>query len=300
MHRGVAVMAASAAFLAAHAFGAETGKSRHLMVIGLDGVMPDAVKVAAAPNLKKLASEGAVTWDGFAGGVPGTPSHQITDSVQSWNSALTGVWGNKHKARYRFATDHTNYPCLFRHLKEVHPNAYCSSIVSWGVVNDTPSMVPEADWKQQGTNDEHVVDLVVKHLAEKDPACIFVHLGSVDSAGHRHGYGPSIAPYLEAVEKIDGHVGQLVAAVRSRKTYAAESWLFIAVSDHGGRLPPKPGHGGDSPEERTIFIIVAGDEAKKGEVSPGPGIVAIAPTVLRYFGVEIRPEWKLDGEPFGL
>ena len=57
--------------------------SKHVLIIGIDGCMPDAILASKAPNLQKLAAEGAVTWDGFAGGMQGTPSEQNTASLVS-------------------------------------------------------------------------------------------------------------------------------------------------------------------------------------------------------------------------
>lgn len=293
---GMAIVPGCAVLLvAAASFGAATAKRRHVMIIGLDGVMPDAVRAAKAPNLKKLADAGTVAWDGFAGGVLGTPSRQKTASLQSWNSILTGVWNNKHKGQAG-PPDHANFPCLFKRLKEANTNIYCSSVVNWSVIN-TQSMVPEADYKERGETDDKVVSLVTTHLMKEDPACIFVQLDQVDGAGHKSGYSTGAGAYLAAIEKADKQVGELVDAVHNRKNIANESWLFIVVTDHGGR---GKSHGGDSPQERKALIIVSGEGAVKREVSPGPGIVVAAPTALKYLGIDIRPEWNLDGQPFGL
>jgi arylsulfatase A-like enzyme len=142
-----------------------------------------------------------------------------------------------------------------------------------------------------------VVELAAKHLQEASPTVLFIQLDEVDGAGHGGGYGPAYPKYMAAVEEADKRVGELVAAVKKRKGFANEDWLFIVVSDHGGK---DKAHGLDSPEERKVFLIVSGPGARKDEVSPGLGIVAVAPTAMQYLGVKIRPEWNLDGEPFGL
>ena len=126
---------------------------------------------------------------------------------------------------------------------------------------------------------------------------MFIHLDEVDHSGHGHGFAPRLPSYQAAVEQADQHVGEALAAVKSRKNYANEQWLVICVTDHGGL---NKAHGGQSPEERKTFLIVSGPGVKKGVVTPGPGIVAVTPTALKFLGVPIKPEWKLDGEPFGL
>jgi predicted AlkP superfamily pyrophosphatase or phosphodiesterase len=297
------VLVAALVMLAMSPFstGAPAEKSRHVLIITVDGARADVVKSAKTPNMKALAAGGTVTWDGFAGGVLGTPTRQNTASLASYNSILTGVWANKHKATRMLKgrplpPDHANYPCFFKRLKEANPKAYCSSIVNWPVIN-TQSMVPEADLKAKGKNDADVVQIASKHLQEANPDVLFIQLDETDGAGHGSGYSPDSPKYVEAIEKADKHVGDLVAAVKNRKTYANEDWLIIVLSDHGGKGST---HGGDSPEERTIFIIVSGEQAKKQVVSPGPGIVAVAPTTMKFLGVQIKPEWGLEAQPFGL
>jgi len=244
-------------------------RSRHVLVIVVDGAMPAVVKSA----------------------------RQNTASLSSYNSILTGVWADKHgvTSHRRQRPNHDKYPCFFKRLKEHKAGAYCSSIVNWQPINDR--MVPEADHKAKGANDAEVVELAAKHLQEADPDVLFIQLDEVDGAGHGNGYSADSPKYVEAIEKADKYVGDLVAAVKKRKNYANEDWLIIVLSDHGGK---GTSHGGDSPEERTVFMIVSGEQAKKAEVSPGPGIVAVTPTALHYLGVQIKPEWGLEAEPFGL
>lgn len=305
---GITVLAAIA-IVAGVATEAQAAKSPRVLIIGIDGCMPDGVKAAKAPNLKALAANGTVTWDGFSGGVLGTPSRMNTKSLPCWNSILIGVWGgDKHGAvsYKKMRPNHEKYPCFFKRVKDANPNAKCSSIVTWKEINIDYGMVPEADFKANGKNDEETAALAVQHLQETDPTAVFVQLDEVDGAGEGNGFSPESPKYIEAIEKADALVGKLVEAVKKRKTYADEDWLFISVTDHGGTYNQQPdgshrgGHGGDTPQERKIFIIVSGDSAKKGEVSPGPGIVAVAPTAMRHLGVEIKPEWALDAEPFGL
>ncbi|MCE9544399.1 MAG: alkaline phosphatase family protein [Planctomycetia bacterium] len=295
---GLAVLAVLIGFAPASANAIEP--DRHVLIIGIDGCRPDAIQAADAPNLKKLAADGAVTWDGFAGGVLGTPTRQNTASLASWNTILRGVWANKHRAiqmkKGKPMPADRNYPSLFARIKQSDPKAVCASICNWIWINGQP-MLPEADYKINGQGDAGVVDLLTKYLADKDPTAVFIHFDEVDHAGHANGFDPRLPTYKTAVETADKHVGEVLDAVKKRKNYAQEKWLIICVTDHGGI---NKGHGGDSPEERTVFLIANGPGVKPGGVSPGPGLVAVTPTALKFLGVPIKPEWKLDGQPFGL
>jgi arylsulfatase A-like enzyme len=207
------------------------------------------------------------------------------------------VWGNKHNAvsYKKVRPNHALYPCLFKRIKEHKPAARCSSVVNWPDINQR--MVPEADFKAKGANDAQVAEIAAKHLVETNPDAVFIQFDEVDGAGESSQFSVKSQKYIQQIEKTDGYIGELLAALKKRKTYADEEWLIIVTTDHGGKGNT---HGGDSPEERRIFIITSGPGAKRGEVSPGPGIVAVAPTAMKYLGVAIKPEWNLDGQPFGL
>ena len=103
--------------------------------------------------------------------------------------------------------------------------------------------------------------------------------------------------YVDAIEKADEYVGALLMAMEKRPTVQKEDWLIVVSTDHGGR---GKGHGNNTPEERTIFLIVSGKSAARGTIEPTPNIVDVAPTVLQHLGVLIDPKWRLDGKAVGL
>ena len=90
----------------------------------------------------------------------------------------------------------------------------------------------------------------------------------------------------------------LIDAVRARPGYENEDWLVLISTDHGRSADG--GHGGDSPEEMTIFILASG-AATVDWPQPGPAhIVGRSPrTALAHLGIEIDPAWGLDGRPLG-
>ncbi|GAA3041308.1 hypothetical protein GCM10020229_60590 [Kitasatospora albolonga] len=91
---------------------------------------------------------------------------------------------------------------------------------------------------------------------------------------------------------MDAQVGQIVAAVRARATYAQENWLIMVTADHGHT--PTGGHGGSTWEERQTFVIANGGGLAAGSVRYDVRMVDIAPTPWppRH---RHRPAWGLDG-----
>lgn len=82
MRRWIFVVAACIA-VGATACG-EAPTSRHVLVIGIDGVRPDVLRDVPTPNLDALAQAGVLRDDAKTG-LP-------TVSGPGWSSFLTGVW----------------------------------------------------------------------------------------------------------------------------------------------------------------------------------------------------------------
>lgn len=105
-------------------------------------------------------------------------------------------------------------------------------------------------------------------------------------------------PYLEAIQRADEHVGQVVDALRARGSSANEEWLILVTSDHGGK---GTGHGGghQEPEILNSFMIASGPAAQRGRLDEPIYLVDVPCTALSYLG-RLDPAWKLDGREVGL
>ncbi|MFT4639691.1 MAG: hypothetical protein ACI8T1_003016 [Verrucomicrobiales bacterium] len=280
---------------------------RHVLVIGIDGCRPDSILPADAPHLHQLIENGVVTYRAFAGGEKGRASQQATSSGPGWSSILTGVWLDKHGVRNNdFTGDHYDqYPHFFQRLKEVEPDSYLSSIVSWNPI-DTSIVAPVDAYtdfrgKGQGGNevvrDHWVRDEAVEHLQTEDPDVLFLHLDQVDGAGHGNGYGPHIPSYLRAIGDVDALIGDVLDAIEARPNRDQEDWLTIVTTDHGGL---GSSHGGQTDDERTIFFLVSGDQTAQIVSERQPGHTAVPWTVLEYLGLPIEAAWGWEEEAFGL
>src|SRR3989344_2147380 len=59
-----------------------------VLLIGIDGLRPDALQKAATPNIDKLVAESAYSFSARTG--------TYTVSAPGWSNILTGVWEAKH------------------------------------------------------------------------------------------------------------------------------------------------------------------------------------------------------------
>jgi arylsulfatase A-like enzyme len=89
------------------------------------------------------------------------------------------------------------------------------------------------------------------------PNLLFIHFPDVDRVGHSLGW--MSGNQLQAVQFVDGAIGEIVAALEAGGYL--NSTLIIVTADHGGH---GTGHGDDSPEDRTIPWLAVGPGVPPG------------------------------------
>ena len=276
--------------------------TRKVLVIGVDGVRPDVLADVATPNIDALIADGTYA-DNARTGLPSV-------SGPGWSSFLNGVWPDKHGVTNNDFTGkrYEEFPDFLTRIEQVRPELNTFAVVDWlplvqaddglPTISDDVNVKHILDGYEHGwaEADSMSTDLAVAHLRDADPDALFVYLGNPDETSHQTG---SIGEeYRSAIALADREVGRLMDAMRARTDFAQEDWLVIISTDHG--RTEDGGHGGDTPEERTIFLLVSGPSAAKGAPADSTSIVDVSVTALAHLGIAIDPAWELDGRPVGL
>ena len=155
--------------------------------------------------------------------------------------------------------------------------------------------MPPVDAEDEDTTDSWILSddeaaaYAASRLATEDLAASFVYFGESDVQAHRFGVGPG---YTACIERCDARLGLLLEAIDRRPLRAQEDWTVIVVTDHG--YLEEGGHGGDSDEERTAWMLASGAAVPQGIT--GLDHADIAAQVLATFGVDHS---ALAGVPFG-
>lgn len=303
MWRKLGCLALVAVVLVGWASAAE--RQRKVLYLGIDGCRFDAMQVAKTPNLDRLIENGCyddrtlILGDRYRG--------NDTISGPGWSTILTGVWADKHGVNDNEfgGKNYDAYPHLFQRLKEVQPQAFAVSVVTWDPIHehivrsaDVDVSVAPDDGDYAG-GDAAGAKRIAQALSENDPTIVFYYIGQVDETGHRYGFHPSVEPYVAAIERADALVGEVLAALEARATYDEEEWLILVTSDHGGK-GTSHSNGHDVPEIRNSFVVVSGSAARRGRLEGPSYLVDVPVTALYYLGVEPLAEWQLDGRPIGL
>ncbi|MEQ1438323.1 alkaline phosphatase family protein [Fontimonas sp. SYSU GA230001] len=319
--------------------------SGRVLILGLDGTRSEGIELAQAPHLDALRAEGFTDLDAIAG--------DVSLSGPGWASMLSGVWCDRHKVvdnDVSWANSNFDaYPHFLARAEQARPALRTASVVHWAPINDEILCADEraddcggVDAVITRDSDAGVRDAVVDLLRDGDPDAVFVQFDDIDHAGH--GTAPSSPPggfcpkpsgavdgncllrglnaeYLAEIERIDGYIGDILAALRARPRYALENWLILVSPDHGGGGLVFNQHGFDVAQDRRTFLIVAGPAARPLPGTPvtrladlppaennglppadtrGAKLVDIAATALFHLGIPIDPDWQLAGQPLGV
>jgi len=269
----------------APALDAQTPRARKLLIIGIDGCRPDALLKAKTPHLAKLIDEGAFTDQAKTG--------DITVSGPGWTSMLTGVWREKHGVRDNKFENHDwkTYPHIFERIIKKRPGIVTASVVHWAPINE--KIVKTCNHIVTRKTDAAVIVEAEKLLAKPELDVLFVHFDDVDHAGHTKGFHPDVPAYVKSIELTDTYVGRLLDVLNKRAGRADEDWLILVSTDHGGN---NKGHGKNTPQERTIFLIAHGPGIAKRRLEGTPGVVDVAVTALDFMGVDLDERKSLDGQ----
>ncbi len=220
-----------------------------VVLISIDGLRPDLLLRANTPNLRALMKRGSYSM--WARTIP----EAIT--LPSHTSMLTGVsmkvhgitWNGDRPAEQRIAP---KVPTLFQlarqHGLSTAIAAGKSKFVTLAEDGVDISAVPSPEAR---LNDTVVATTAARMIEIHQPRVLFVHLPSVDGAGHGIGWGTP--QQIEAIERADAAVGLVVSAIESAGLI--DQTVIIVSADHGGA---GRGHGKDDARSRHIPWIAAG------------------------------------------
>jgi predicted AlkP superfamily pyrophosphatase or phosphodiesterase len=278
------------------------GATPKVLLIGVDGVRPDVLADVATPNLDALAAAGSFSQE--------ARNVMPTVSGPCWSSMLIGASPEKHGVLNNdfSSNNYGEYPDFLTRIEQVRPELGTFAAVDWlplGAEADGGPLISDAldkkvvlDGYEFGWLEADSISVVatINELQSGDSDALFVYLGAPDEISHNiSGIGQE---YRDAISAADRHVGRLVEAVKGRSTFSQENWLILVATDHGRTATG--GHGGDSPEEVTVFYLASGPTVEVG-IPAGPvSIMDVPVTALTHLGIEIQTEWELDGHVVGL
>ena len=256
--------------------------TRHVIVISVDGLRPDAIARYAPATISRLAREGATSFSAQTIAPSLTlPSHtsMLTGTGPevhgiTWNTDLTIARGDDLPVPTVFAiarpfgmrTAAFFSKSKFHHLEHLESLDYSQS--------------PDGGWGKILAY--RTADDVRRHFEVERPNLTFVHLGDTDYTGHVMGW--MSAPYGAAVRAADNAVRTILAA--ADQAFGRGRYVIILTADHGGN---GRSHGdAGNPVNRTIPWIAWGQGVAGATALPdGIRTMDTAATALWLLGVPV-------------
>lgn len=238
--------------------------AKKVLYIILDGVKGSVVSTLAPSNLTQITNNSIYSYDGVAD----YQRNAITNAA-SWTTMLTGVDYTKHNVTTEAFTglNLQTAPTLFTGIKSTIPTARTVSFGSTAAFND--NLAADASVKQTLSDDAGVKTAVITELTTSNPSLLVAQFHSAETAGAANGYTAATAAYATAINTLDGYVGEILAALRTRKTYANENWLVVIASNKGGG-PTSGGNAGSNiyaDDSRNTFVAFYNPKFKPNAVT---------------------------------
>ncbi len=262
-------------------------KYSHVIVVGIDGA-GSFIKDAKTPVFDQIFKNGAVTYSALAS----NPSI----SAECWGSMLVGVGPEVHGLTNQVVSENpypidSPFPTLFRRIREAYPQATLGAYCNWNCIN-FGIVENNLEVSKETGGDDDLTPLICDYIRNQKPDFLFIQFDSVDSAGHRNGYGTPA--HLQRISEVDVLVGDIYNAVK--EAGMLEDTLFIVIADHGGTPPDEGGrghHGGWSVGERYVTFAATGKDVAKGNVAE-MNVRDLAAIVLYAFDIQ-APEFCEKG-----
>ena len=293
-------------------------RAKHVVIISIDGLRPDALEEAPAPTLLRLIREGAFC--------PKAETIRPSITLPSHTAMLTGLDYARHGVSWNnFRAGHIGHPTVFAVATQTGASAamffakekfhYLAhpETVALAVGPPPPNRIPP----REDYNDPDFVAMRqqmeegaarrpatrTRSSAPKDPLTTaegvsrafaarwpsqafpltFVHFGDPDRAGHSRGWMG--LDYLDAVRQADAGVERILDTLREAGTL--EDTAVIVTADHGGS-----GYGHYSflspnrAENVTIPWICVGPGVPRGlRIDRVVRTYDTAPTALAFLGL---------------
>jgi len=234
----------------------QVGGQRKVLVISIDGVTGSEIKAIAPPKISELQKTGKFSFEVIKSG--------IGNDVSSWVTMATGVSYGKHsigtdnfeRLRDPNGDDHAeikSYRNVFDYITQ-YKATKTAIVTPW---TNLRNYLRNADFSPVVSSDLGVKDSAVNILnTQANVGAVMINFRDAETAGANGGYIATNDNYKNAILKTDEYVGNIITALKARKSYASEDWLVIVTTNHGGSSTnPQPG-----------FLIASNQKFKQEEV----------------------------------
>lgn len=288
MKRLATFLLASAMMLLAVSCGKNSPKTKHVILIGLDGMSSADFVREEMPTVSQLMDDGCWTL--------AKRSVFKTSSAINWASMFMGAgteltgytewYSQVPELPSRVVNEHGIFPTIHYLVKSQMKKSEVGAVYEWDTIHYLVDSLA-CDYFEQA-NDEiatDITDKAIEYIKKKKPTLFTISYDHPDHEGHGEGWGSEA--YHNEMKFLDGEIARILAAIDDAGI--AKKTTVIITSDHGGI---DHGHGGITPAEYETPFIIAGKGIKKGgEFTESMMQYDVAATIAGLFNLEQPQAW---------
>ncbi len=269
-----------AAFVATAGIASEV---KHVVIVSVDGLRPDAISARTTPELAKRLQRAVYSLSAQTV----SPSRTLPAHA----SMLTGLDVPRHGVHWNhYLPGHYAGDTVFTLAQKAGRTTAMLHTKSKLAYLAPAAGVDFAHGPAMGAQPTAAVELIrafERAWTEHGYGVSFIHIREPDDAGHEHGW--MSAPYLQAVAEVDRALGGFLDTLERGQRHLATA--VIITADHGGH---DHNHGSAAPEDMTIpWIALVPGHPTPRRIERPVNTYDTAPTVLAL--LSIRPPPDLDG-----
>jgi predicted AlkP superfamily pyrophosphatase or phosphodiesterase len=259
-----------------------------LVLIGFDAWGAYSFPKADMPMAKRMAQNGSSTMNARCVR-PAKSSCNWASMVMGADPDIHGYidWDTTVPA-FETPTDHYGiFPTIFALMRDQRPELKIGYFYEWDLLR---LFCPDAAAHRKEmmgslSYDPAQAERIADYIREEKPDFTFIQFDEPDHRGHEAGH--DTPPYYELLTRLDSLAAIIEKGVKDSGAY--DDTIFILTSDHGG---VERDHGGDTPMERNIPLIVFGKNVRKGYTIKSMVMIYDIPATMAYiFGVKTPQPW---------
>ena len=261
----------------------------NVVLIVVDGLRPDALKLAKVPTIEGFIKRGSSTMKAQTV-MPSLTLPAVASMLTGLLVDQHGITWNEYEPMRGFLKAPTAFEIASFAAGRLGAMFFGKEKLLHVAKPDRGLLVQVCSVSEAGCTAQKIVTdalTAYRTATEGKPSLFFIHLADPDLAGHEKGWMSK--SYLQAVEASDRAIATLVKGFEELGLY--KHTAFIVTADHGGHDKT---HGTTAPEDMTIPWIAYGPGIKSGyEIKRPVSIIDTAATVLRALGVtDYYVEWN--------
>lgn len=245
---------------------------RKMLVINIDGLAANVLQNLKPQTLTSLLQRSKYSFS--------TATNLPVNNTSALGSMFTGNYETRlwDSTFYAVPVDTTNTIPVplnltaFRYIHNVHPIKKIAAVADWGNLVNT--LLADAD-KKIVTNTDLETKTNVENLVKTENLdLVFARFSSVQKAYKDFGYttGPE---YDAAINQVDGYVGDILTALKSRTNYQNEKWLTVITTTQVSDTLLTAKNWAGSPVKIPGFIIAHYDGFTSQDITKlNPAIIA--------------------------